>query len=227
MSDEFESEDFDELERQLREAHALTPRAGLQEEIRARLRPRWMVPWAGFSAAAAVLLAVVGVGLLLHSVPRGGGGGGDAASGASFGARSASGGAVASFGLLPPPDIHQTSGAAAAEPSLKTQDGIATSAGAPAPVAILPATALVYRYRVPGPSCSQDPNLRLGGDPVVGGAPCWAYDAAVPYGLRAAPSGATLAYVGVPDGSVTYYEPVYVLPSGVIESALTPDELRS
>ena len=46
------------------------------------------------------------------------------------------------------------------------------------------------------------------------------------YRLVPAPHGSTLAYVAVPDGAIGYFEPVYLLPGGKIESALTPDELR-
>src|SRR5207248_3565473 len=105
MTAEPPSEDLDEVEERLRQAHAFMPRAGLQGEIRAQLRPGRTLPWTGFSAAAAVLLAVVGVGLLLHSARQYGG----AATGAStsLGADRFATGRIAGFGLLPPPDFQQ------------------------------------------------------------------------------------------------------------------------
>lgn len=107
MSDDLEG--LDELERQLREAHSFAPRPGLQAEVGARLRAGPAVPWAGLSAAAAVLLAVVGVGLLLHlAAPPGHGASGSGATGPSSYGLSGGGAApadkaAAGFGPLPAP----------------------------------------------------------------------------------------------------------------------------
>ncbi len=209
------SDDFEDLERKLREAHSFTPRAGLREEVRARLRPGRAVPWAGLSAAAAVLLAVVGVGVLLHSAPLRQGAGGTGAASAPNRAATEE---VPGFGRLPAP----ASG-------LKVESGAPASQGAYAAPPV-PLSAPVYRWTGTSPpaSCPEPVNPTLGGYPVVGPTGCRLGRPlqAVVYRLRPAPAGASLVYVAVPDGATGYFEPAYLLPDGTLEPALTPDELR-
>lgn len=216
------SEEFEDLEERLRAAHAsLRPRPGLQTEIRAGLRRARELPWSGFAAAAAVLLAVGGVGFLLSRAPLSGGGPDRNAAGSGAPA-SAPAQQAASFGLLPPPptDLKSAAPSALGDQS-RTEFGMSASPQ--------PALAPVYRWTQQAIACASPPaTATLDGYAVLGVRDCWL---SLPrttsfYKLAAAPQGARLVYVAVPDGAVGYFEPAYRLPDGSVVTALTPDELR-
>jgi hypothetical protein len=191
---------LEELEARLRSAHSFTPRAGLQDEIRTRFSRSRAVPWAGVSAAAAVLLAVVGVGFLLRlntsHLPAGGAG-----STASRGA----------YSLVPVP----------ATPALKSVDFGAL----PAPTALASVSG-----NAPSAASSNSASPAIAADELHGQALVYRVlggtVSASAYATLIPPSGARLLYVAVQDGPALYFEPVYVLPNGAVESALTPAELR-
>lgn len=223
------SEDFGDLESRLREAHAYEPRPALQAEIRGRLRPAGrQLPWAAFSAAAAVLVAVGGVGYFLSHAPRGELAGGSAARGSTIAT-------AAAFGKLPRvPELRGASAAGAAASAGSSQAGpaqptsISASEDAGLAPPYLPRAGLVYRWKLPPrPAGECPPPAQLNGYPVLGGSgPCGQPVESAPYRLAAAPAGAELVYVGVSDGTFGYFEPAFRLPGGSIVSALTPDELR-
>lgn len=296
MSAELDPE-LQELEERLRAAHAgFTPRPGLRSEIRGRLRRSWPLPWQGVAAAAAVIVAVGGMGYLLSRQSAQGGAG----AGTSASTRDSLGSfAVPAFGLLPRPGpvaAGSSAGLSQAAPGL-------SKSAAPLALTPPPATAPVYRWatpagatidytfgaptfsvsRQPGAGCatpvSNGPGLeqtaaadlhqagvnwtwpytvvtsgsavrfvRLfdgsaefldrGGEPSgiavqVGGCDYFRATglldlplASAAYRLAAAPSGSSLVYVAVPDGSSGYFEPAFLLPDGSVVTALAPDELR-
>lgn len=218
MSDEFEG--FDDLEAQLREAHAFPPREGLKGEIQASLRPARVVPWAGFSAAAAVLLAAAGVGLLLHQAQSGPIA--SMAPGAAYQKSAAGAGAADSgvarplaFGILPALPMNgsaQTSPAAA-----PASNGLSAQ----------PEAALVYRWAgAPITHCSPSPTPVLNGLRVLNGfCELKVSLTASSYRIQPPPvAGAELVYYATQAGSGGFFEPAYRLPDGSIVTALTPDE---
>lgn len=218
------SDEFEDLEKRLRAAHAsLQPRAGLQHEIRAGLRRPRELPWSGFAAAAAVLLAVGGVGFLLSRAPLGSGS--PERSAASAGAPAyAPVQQAASFGLLPPlpSGLKSAAPAALGDQSRPELGMIATPA---------PTMAPVYRWTQEASTCpftSPRATPTLDGYQVIGAEDCWlGFPRSTSfYRLAAAPNGAQLLYVAVLDGTVGYFEPAYRLPDGSVVTALTPDELR-
>lgn len=214
--------EFDDLEAQLREAHAFAPREGLREEVRASLRPARVLPWAGFSAAAAVLLAVVGVGFLLLHHPSTGPIAASAP-GAQYdksAAGTAGGGAAVvepfKFGKLPalPMDGARATSQAAAPAS----NGLSAQ----------PDMALVYRWVGPGIAHCTPP-----GEPVLNGLKvlngyCELNVSLIgsSYRIQGPPAGAELAYYAIQAGPVGYFVPVYRLPDGSLVNALTSDEIE-
>lgn len=221
MSDEELDPELLALEERLRAAHAmLAPRPGLREELRpgpaaaAASRGRY---WSGVAAAAAVLLAVGGVGYLLSrpAVTTSSG------AGAAAGSRFASG--ALAFGLLPRPNVGPglNANGTTEVPSAPKSDQ--TDLG-------LPGEAAVYRFDGGDPTFHCPPSPP---SPTLGGYPLLGFDCfgnlaltRAMYRLAAPPAGARLVYVAVPDGSVTYFEPAYHLPDGRVVTALTLDELR-
>ncbi|HEX6488958.1 MAG TPA: hypothetical protein VF137_08840 [Candidatus Dormibacteraeota bacterium] len=223
------TDELDDLEERLRAAHAFEPRPGLQAEVRSQLRLGRQLPWAAFSAAAAVLVAAVGVGYLLSHSPHGLGTGASTSS-ASRGV------AIAAFGPVPkPPLLHWTTGASAggasrsapaATPSAQA-DQVQPVFGLPRPAQTLPDFAVVYRWKPAGggqQGCAPPAGLLY--TVVTGPLPCGQPYGASDYRLAPAPSGSFLVYVGVSDGAYGYLEPAYEEPDGTIASALAPDELR-
>ena len=219
MSDGFE--ELVDLEAQLREAHAFSPRAGLREEIRASLRPARVVPWAGFSAAAAVLLAAAGVGLLLHQAQSGPIA--SMAPGAAY-QKSAGGTGAADSGLARPlafgilPALPMNGSAQASQAAAPASNGLSAQ----------PETALVYRWAgAPITHCSPIPQPVLNGLRVLNGfCELKVSLTASSYRIQPPPvAGAELVYYATQAGSVGFFEPAYRLPDRSLVTALTPDEI--
>ena len=217
------------LEDRLRAAHAsLAPPPGLKERLRPRpTRTGFAPPWQGVAAAAAVLLAVAGVGYLVKSNTRVA-----TTSGAGASQRYNMAVAAGGFGRLPQPFGAPATnlsggGSAAAAPA----DTLTPLHGAAPAAPPLPPTLPVYRWDTSRPvptACPLSPARALGGYSILGPLQCESYLplTSAEYRLASPPAGAGLVYVGVIAGAFGFFEPAYQLPDGQVVTALTADELR-